>query len=68
VVTLREEDGLLRFTVRDDGRGFDTSLVPSGTGVQGMADRLEALGGTLEIRSAAGKGTTVVGRLPTEGI
>src|SRR5438093_3578381 len=67
VVTLREEDSLLWFTVRDDGRGFDTSLAPSGTGVQGMADRLAALGGALEIRSAPGEGTTVVGRLPIGG-
>jgi signal transduction histidine kinase len=33
-----------------------------------MADRLAALGGTLEIRSAPGEGTTVFGRLPARRI
>jgi signal transduction histidine kinase len=65
VVTLSEEDGELRFTVRDDGRGFDTTRAATGTGVQGMADRLEALGGTLQVRSMPGAGTTVIGRLPS---
>ena len=36
----------------------------TGTGLQGMADRMEALGGTLEIRSQPGEGTTVIGRVP----
>ena len=35
-----------------------------GTGLQGMADRLDALGGSLEVRSAPGEGTTVAGRVP----
>ena len=35
-----------------------------GTGLQGMTDRLDAIGGTLEIRSAAGEGTTVTGTVP----
>jgi len=35
-----------------------------GTGLQEMADRLEALGGRLELTSAPGKGTTVVGWIP----
>jgi signal transduction histidine kinase len=35
-----------------------------GSGLQGMADRLGALRGTIEVRSAPGMGTTVVGILP----
>lgn len=35
--------------------------------VQGMADRIDAIGGSLEIRSAPGAGTTVLGRVPVEG-
>ena len=35
-----------------------------GTGLQGMADRLDALGGGLQVRSEPGHGTTVTGRLP----
>jgi signal transduction histidine kinase len=53
----------LAFEVADDGDGFDPSST-FGTGIQGMIDRLEALGGTIEIRSAPGAGTTVIGRIP----
>jgi signal transduction histidine kinase len=35
-----------------------------GTGLQGMADRLAAAGGSLRVRSAPGTGTTIHGRLP----
>jgi signal transduction histidine kinase len=61
---LAERDGELNFAVRDDGTGFDHAEVGSGTGLQGMADRVEAVGGTLEVRSAPGQGTAVFGRLP----
>jgi signal transduction histidine kinase len=54
----------LAFEVADDGDGFDASSTQLGTGLQGMADRVEALGGTLEVRSERGKGTTVIGRIP----
>jgi len=63
-VRLGEEDGDLVFEVADDGRGFDPSTTSFGTGLQGIADRLSALGGAVEIRSAPGRGTTVLGRLP----
>ncbi|MBA3737385.1 MAG: hypothetical protein H0W97_02345 [Actinobacteria bacterium] len=62
-IRLRQNDGELRFEVVDDGRGFDTASRGGGTGLQGMADRLDAIGGTLEIRSDPGAGTTVAGRL-----
>ena len=54
----------LEFTVTDDGTGFDTATASHGTGLQGMADRLAAAGGTLRISSARGNGTTISGRLP----
>ena len=54
----------LEFTVTDDGAGFDTATVSHGTGLQGMADRLAAAGGTLRISSRPGLGTTISGRLP----
>jgi signal transduction histidine kinase len=63
-IRLRAEDGTLIFSVRDDGRGFDPSATGYGTGLQGMADRLAALGGSLEIQSAPGEGTTLTGRVP----
>jgi signal transduction histidine kinase len=63
-VTLGHDGRALTFTVGDDGRGFDQAATPMGTGVQGMADRLAALGGTLRITSAPGHGTQVTGRVP----
>lgn len=41
----------LRFAVVDDGTGFDTAETSYGTGVQGMADRLDAIGGALQVVS-----------------
>jgi signal transduction histidine kinase len=64
---LREGDGQLVFEVRDDGVGFDPGRTSYGTGLQGMADRLEALGGRLSIESAPGRGTTLIGRVPIGG-
>jgi len=55
----------LEFTVTDDGAGFDVTAARDGTGLQGMTDRLAAVGGTLRIESAPGQGTTVSGCLPT---
>lgn len=63
-IRLSESADELVFEVADDGDGFDTSSTRPGTGIQGMGDRMEALGGTLEIRSERGAGTTVIGRLP----
>jgi signal transduction histidine kinase len=64
VVRLTAGEGELRFEVRDDGDGFDPQRTPRGSGLTNMADRLAALGGSIEIRSAAGQGTTVAGRIP----
>jgi signal transduction histidine kinase len=66
-VGLADEGGQLHFQVVDDGLGFDTRMTDYGTGLQGMADRLDAVGGTLEIRSEPGRGTIVIGRIPTGG-
>jgi signal transduction histidine kinase len=63
-VRLRNGNGDLMFEVTDDGRGFDPDRTGYGTGLQGMADRLAAIGGALEVRSSPGAGTTVAGRLP----
>jgi signal transduction histidine kinase len=63
-VTLSRANGSLAFAVADDGRGFDPSETGYGTGLQGIADRLGALDGELEVTSRPGTGTTVSGRLP----
>ncbi|HSL10754.1 MAG TPA: histidine kinase [Actinomycetota bacterium] len=67
VVTLSERDGLLTFSVTDDGRGFDTTATSYGTGLQGIADRLDAIGGRIDVTSRPGGGTTITGRVPTVG-
>ena len=62
-IRLEQATGELRFEVADDGRGFDTSATGHGTGLQGMADRLDAIGGSLRVESAPGTGTVVRGRV-----
>jgi signal transduction histidine kinase len=64
-VRLGAENGEVRFEVRDDGRGFDPAETSFGTGLQGIVDRVSALGGEVQITSVPGRGTTVAGRVPT---
>lgn len=63
-VTLTHVDGRLEFSVADDGAGFDPAAAAHGTGLQGMADRLSAVGGRLQIASVRGHGTTISGAVP----
>jgi signal transduction histidine kinase len=63
IVRIAHDVGQLRFEVADDGRGFDAGSTTLGTGLQGMADRLDALGGRFEVTSAPGMGTTITGTL-----
>jgi signal transduction histidine kinase len=65
-VRLWQENADLLFSVADDGRGFDQATTPLGTGLQNISDRLAALGGTLDVRSRPGGGTTVSGRIPVQ--
>ncbi|HZS16084.1 MAG TPA: sensor histidine kinase [Candidatus Dormibacteraeota bacterium] len=67
-VSLRDGDGTLRFAVADDGRGFDTATANRGAGMTNMRDRLDALGGTLELVSAPGRGAQVIGCLPVQPV
>ena len=53
---------LLTVVISDDGRGG--AVATSGSGLRGIADRLAALDGTLEIESPLGAGTIVRGVIP----
>jgi len=61
-VSVGSDDGSVDVTVADDGvGGADPAL---GTGLRGLADRIEALGGTLRIESESGHGTRLVAEIP----
>jgi signal transduction histidine kinase len=63
-VRLGETEGNLRFDVEDDGKGFDPATTPRGSGLTNMADRLDALGGSIEIVSDVGVGARLRGSIP----
>ncbi len=69
-VALGRYDGLVRLEVRDWGRGFEPSEIKQGggpgerVGLSSMRERIALLGGSLEIRSAPGAGTSVVAEVP----
>ena len=63
-ICLQAQNGTLRFTVSDDGTGYDARHTPMGSGQRNMADRLAALGGRLDVRSTPRHGTTISGQLP----
>jgi len=63
-IAFRERDGALEFSVADDGGGFDAGSNGTGTGIQGMRDRMAVFGGDAEIESSPGHGTIVRGRVP----
>ena len=64
-ISVSVGDGRVRVGVTDDGVGGADPA--AGTGLQGLADRLEALGGTLRIDSPPGGGTRVTAELPLDG-
>jgi signal transduction histidine kinase len=61
-VDVTTDDGTLTLAVRDDGVGG--ADLGQGSGLVGLQDRVEALGGTTTIDSSAGKGTCIVVTLP----
>jgi PAS domain S-box-containing protein len=63
-LTVRAAPGAIQIEVRDDGVGFEPSLVREGFGLVGMRERAALLGGTLEVESTRGSGTRVRAEIP----
>jgi two-component system sensor histidine kinase UhpB len=63
-----DSGGELRFEISDDGQGFDPTTAKRGSGLTNMSDRLDALGGTVEVRSRPSEGTILLGTLPIQAL
>jgi signal transduction histidine kinase len=63
-VSVMAEDAILLISIRDDGIGGADS--GKGSGLVGLTDRVEALGGHLQIDSIAGSGTSLLAAIPFE--
>jgi signal transduction histidine kinase len=63
-VRIEQRAGQLVFSVADDGRGLDPERARSGSGMQNMRDRIEVLGGELQVESSPRAGTRVTGSIP----
>jgi PAS domain S-box-containing protein len=63
-VAVEARDGVLELSIRDDGSGGADPT--RGSGLIGLADRVDALGGTIEVASPVGQGTTLLITLPIE--
>jgi signal transduction histidine kinase len=64
-VRLETRDDGLWFEVSDDGIGFDPQATSHGSGLNGIAARLDTIGGVLDVASRPGTGTRITGRIPT---
>jgi signal transduction histidine kinase len=67
-ISLRIEPDSIRLVVEDNGRGFNATTLPEdkGNGLPNMRNRLQRLGGRVEVRSEPGKGTRVEIIQPTQ--
>ncbi len=57
-------EGEISLSIEDNGEGFDPQRCVWGMGLSGVRDRLSLLGGTLEVETAPGRGTRLLGSLP----
>lgn len=64
VLGVSEADGEIQIVIRDDGGGFDSAASTSGRGLTGMRERIELIGGEIEVSSTPGEGTEITARVP----
>jgi signal transduction histidine kinase len=64
-ISVTSNNGWVRIEIEDDGRGGADPA--RGTGLRGLADRVEALGGTLQLESRTGAGTRLAAEIPLGG-
>jgi signal transduction histidine kinase len=70
LIQCAERDGKLTIEIEDDGEGFDLASLPPpgsrqrGLGLLGMRERVELLGGALEVDSAPGQGVRILLTVP----
>jgi signal transduction histidine kinase len=63
IIRLAQEPGHLRISIEDQGQGFEPATLsekPHSFGLQMMHERIESVGGNLEIDSAPNRGTSVI--------
>jgi PAS domain S-box-containing protein len=65
-VSMLADGTMLTVAIRDSGRGFDPAIAWSASGLSGMQERVELLGGTLTVDTAPGAGTLIAAELPLE--
>ena len=64
-VSLRRGDAGLSLEIDDDGQGFDVDATSWGMGLSNLRERVESLGGVLQVESTPGEGTTVRATFPS---
>jgi signal transduction histidine kinase len=69
-IAVHEREDGVRLEVRDDGRGFDSEAKPvdGHFGMVIMRERAQLAGGTFEVQSAIGRGTSIVANIPREWV
>jgi len=63
-VSVRQEGGRIEIAIHDDGGGFDPAASSGGRGLTGMRERIELLGGRIDVTSAPGDGTEIAASVP----
>ncbi len=66
MITVKKEDGFVKLSIKDDGKGFDPAVLKANVsfGILGVKERVAALKGFFEVETAPGKGTNIMVKIP----